>query len=32
LLGIDPHTIIYDKIGRPYAVARGSDPIKAIIA
>jgi len=31
LLGIDPHLIVRDRIGRPFPIARGGDPIRAIL-
>jgi hypothetical protein len=32
LLGIDPHTLIHDRIGRPFPIARGGDPVQGVIA
>ena len=32
LLGIDPHLTVRDKLGRPFAIARGGDPIHEILA
>jgi len=31
LLGIDPHLTVRDKLGRPFAIARGGDPIHEIL-
>lgn len=32
LLGIDPHLEIHDRLGRPYTIARGGEPIEGILA
>jgi hypothetical protein len=32
LLGIDPHMHIHDRLGRPVEIARGGEPIAAILA
>lgn len=32
LLGIDPHMMVHDVIGRPYPIARGGSPVQGIIA
>ncbi|NBS91017.1 DUF1501 domain-containing protein, partial [bacterium] len=32
LLGIDPHTLIHDRSGRPFPIARGGDPVQGVIA
>ena len=32
LLGIDPHMEIHDRVGRPYTIARGGEPIAGILA
>ncbi len=32
LLGIDPHMLVHDRTGRPFPIAHGGDPIRAIIA
>jgi len=32
LLGIDPHLIIHDRVGRPAEIARGGEPINGILA
>jgi arylsulfatase A-like enzyme len=32
LLGIDPHFVVRDRLGRPFPVARGGEPIQGILA
>ena len=32
LLGIDPHLTVHDRLGRPFAIARGGDPLTGILA
>ncbi len=32
LLGIDPHLTVHDRLGRPFPVARGGDPLTGILA
>ena len=32
LLGIDPHLAVHDRLGRPFPIARGGEPIHGIIA
>lgn len=32
LLGIDPHLTVHDRLGRPFSIARGGDPVREIIA
>ncbi len=32
LLGIDPHMEIHDRVGRPYTISRGGEPIDGILA
>jgi uncharacterized protein (DUF1501 family) len=32
LLGIDPHLIVHDRVGRPAEIARGGEPIEGILA
>ena len=32
LLGIDPHLTVHDRLGRPFAVARGGDPIRGLLS
>ena len=32
LLGIDPHLIVHDRLGRPHEIARGGEPIAGILA
>ncbi|MFO1094872.1 MAG: DUF1501 domain-containing protein [Planctomycetaceae bacterium] len=32
LLGIDPHLVVHDRLGRPSPIARGGDPILPILA
>lgn len=32
LLGIDPHLMVPDRMGRPHAIARGGEPIHEILA
>lgn len=32
LLGIDPHLIIHDRVGRPVEIARGGEPITGLLA
>ena len=31
LLGIDPHLTVHDRLGRPFPIARGGDPVREII-
>ena len=31
LLGIDPHLTVHDRLGRPFPIARGGDPVRMII-
>lgn len=32
LLGIDPHLVVQDRVGRPAEIARGGEPIEGILA
>ena len=32
LLGIDPHLLVHDRVGRPFPIARGHDPVTEILA
>jgi hypothetical protein len=32
LLGIDPHMTVQDRVGRPFAIARGGEPIQGVLA
>lgn len=32
LLGIDPHLIVHDRLGRPHEIARGGEPIAGVLA
>jgi arylsulfatase A-like enzyme len=32
LLGIDPHLLVHDRVGRPFPVARGGEPLLRILA
>lgn len=32
LLGIDPHMIVHDRLGRPFPIARGGDPILGVVS
>ncbi len=31
LLGIDPHFLVHDRLGRPHPIARGGEPIEGIL-
>lgn len=31
LLGIDPHLLIHDRLGRPFPIARGGEPIQGVL-
>ncbi|MDA1052468.1 MAG: DUF1501 domain-containing protein [Planctomycetota bacterium] len=32
LLGIDPHLIVHDRLGRPFEIARGGDPVGEVLS
>lgn len=32
LLGIDPHLLVHDRMGRPIEIARGGEPIEGVLA
>ena len=32
LLGIDPHLTVHDRLGRPFPIARGGDPVLGVLA
>lgn len=32
LLGIDPHLTIHDRLGRPFPIARGGEPVRGVLA
>lgn len=32
LLGIDPHLIVHDRLGRPHEISRGGEPIDGVLA
>jgi uncharacterized protein (DUF1501 family) len=31
LLGIDPHLVVHDRLGRPFEIARGGEPITGVL-